>query len=69
MRPIEMYACESYFTTHGNKDKDKIFLTFKRKFLRKYVNLCEDKYERRKNTELKMLYDKSKNIILFLKAK
>ncbi|KAL4141519.1 hypothetical protein QTP88_004148 [Uroleucon formosanum] len=68
LRPIVMYACETWSTTQGNEEK---LLTFERKVLRKIYGPVRNqigKYERRKNDELGRLYNKP-NICLFLKAK
>jgi len=68
LRPIVMYACETWSTTQGDEEK---LLTFKRKVLRTIhgpVRNQNGEYERRKNDELERLYNKS-NIGLFLKAK
>jgi hypothetical protein len=68
LRPIVMYACETWFTTQGDEEK---LLTFERKVLWKIYEPVRNQigeYERRKNDELGRLYNKP-NICLFLKAK
>jgi len=68
LRPIVMYACETWSTTQGGEVK---LLTFERKVLRKIYGPVRNQigeYERRKNDELGRLYNKP-NICLFLKAK
>jgi len=68
LRKIVMYACETWSTTQG--DEGKLF-TFERKVLRKIHGPIRNQnweYERRKNDELKRLYNKP-NIGLFLKVK
>jgi len=68
LRPIVMYACETWSTTQGDEEK---LLTFEKKVLRKIYGPVRNQigeYERRKNDELGRLYNKP-NICLFLKAK
>jgi len=68
LRPIVMYACETWSTTQGDEEK---LLTFERKVLRKIYGPIRNQnreYGRRKNDELERLYNKP-NIGLFLKAK
>ncbi|KAL4112400.1 hypothetical protein QTP88_016199 [Uroleucon formosanum] len=67
LRPIVMYACETWSTTQGDEEK---LLAFERKVLRKIYGPVRNQigeYERRKNDELGRLY--KPNICLFLKAK
>jgi len=67
--PIVTYACETWSTTQGDEEKLQIF---ERKVLRKIHGSVRNEltgdYERRKNTNLEFLYNKS-NIKCFLKAK
>lgn len=59
LRPIVMYACETWSTTQGDEEK---LLIFERKVLRKIYgpirNESSGVYERRKNTFLESLYNK-----------
>ena len=68
LRPIVMYACETWSKTQGDEEK---LLTFERKILRKIygpARLQNGEYERRKNEDLERLFSKP-NIKLYLKAK